>query len=283
MTIARRAGIYTSFLILFLGVLTSCSAHKKTVSNRQARKNNNVIQKANRQAIDGYIPYTVTSYIDRFKDIAIKEMNAYGIPASITLAQGLFESGNGNSDLAKIANNHFGIKCTSEWTGKSFYRDDDQQNDCFRVYDNPDDSYRDHSQFLKRKHYAFLFELDKNDYKGWAQGLKKAGYATNPKYPDLIISVIERYGLDRFDRPETDLQKIQREDRVLADINKNIGKEKEDSIIAVTNPGKVYTVSKGDTLFSISRRFAITVDDLKALNNLPDAGIKIGQKLLVVK
>lgn len=283
MTIARRAGIHTTLLLLFLGLLTSCSAHKKTISNRQARKNNNVIQKANRQAINDYTTYTVASYIDRFKDIAIKEMNAYGVPASITLAQGLFESGNGNSDLAKFANNHFGIKCTSDWYGKSFYRDDDQLNDCFRVYDNPDDSYRDHSQFLKRKHYAFLFELDKNDYKGWAYGLKKAGYATNPKYPELIISVIERYNLDQFDRPETDLQKIKREDRVLADINKNIGKEKQDSATTVADPGKLYTVTKGDTLFNISRRFAITVDDLKALNNLTDAGIKIGQKLLVVK
>ena len=280
---ARRASIYIGLILLFTGLLTSCSAHKKTVSNRQARKNNTVIQKANRKAINGYIPYTVTAYIDRFKDIAIKEMNAFGIPASITLAQGLFESGNGNSDLAKIANNHFGIKCTSDWNGKSYFRDDDQLNDCFRVYNDPDDSYRDHSQFLKRKHYAFLFELDKNDYKGWAQGLKKAGYATNPKYPDLIISVIERYNLDRFDRPESDIQKIKREDRVLAEINKNIGKEKQDTIIKGTYPGKEYIVTKGDTLFSISRRFAITLDDLKALNNLPDASIKIGQKLVVVK
>lgn len=283
MTKAGRAGTFLTLLLTTVGLLSSCSAHKSAISNRQAKKNNSGIQKANRQAIANYIPYTVAAYIERFKGIAITEMNQYGVPASITLAQGLFESGNGNSDLAKIANNHFGIKCTSDWRGQSYYRDDDQQNDCFRVYDNPDDSYRDHSQFLKRKHYAFLFELDKNDYKGWARGLKKAGYATNPKYPDLLIGIIERYHLDQFDRPESEDQKIKREDRVLAEINQNIGNEKQDSLIQTAPTGKVYTVAQGDTLFNISRRFALTVDELKALNNLPDNNIKIGQKLVVAK
>jgi hypothetical protein len=229
------------------------------------------------------VPFTVAAYIDRFKTIAIQEMNLYGIPASITLAQGLFESGNGNGDLAKIANNHFGIKCTSDWKGKSYYKDDDQVNDCFRVYDRPEDSYRDHSEFLKRKRYASLFELDKNDYQGWANGLKTAGYATNPKYPQLLIGVIEKYHLDQYDRPEGELQKIKREDRVLTQINQNIGKAIKDSLVQSTPITKLYTIKTGDTLYNVSKRFGLTVDELKTLNNMADNSIKIGQKLVIAK
>src|ERR1700754_4319782 len=151
------------FALLFITVvcLSSCSSRKKGISSSQARRNNNSIKKDNRDAAN-YQSYTSLSYIDRFKDIAIQEMDQNGIPASITLAQGLFESGSGNSELARYANNHFGIKCTSDWKGRSYYKDDDNANDCFRVYDNPEDSFRDHSAFLKRKNYARLFELDKN-------------------------------------------------------------------------------------------------------------------------
>ncbi|GAA4103259.1 glucosaminidase domain-containing protein [Mucilaginibacter panaciglaebae] len=272
--------------------LMSCSAHRRAVSkapgirlisNNEASRNNDIIKKERKDAIAAFVPYTVASYIDRFKTIAIKEMNLYGIPASITLAQGLFESGFGNGDLAKIANNHFGIKCTSDWKGRSYYRDDDQVNDCFRVYDNPEDSYRDHSEFLKRKRYAPLFELDKNDYKGWAYGLKQAGYATNPKYPDLLIGIIEKYHLDQYDRPEGQIQKIKREDRVLAQINQNIGKAVKDSLIQSTPSAKLYTIKTGDTLYNVSRRFGLTVDELKALNNMSDNIIKVGQTLIIAK
>lgn len=274
-------------IYLFIAVvcLNSCSARKKTttVSNRDAKRNNSNIQKANKDAIANYRSYNSLEYIDRFKAIAIQEMNQYGIPASITLAQGLFESGAGNSDLAKYANNHFGIKCTSDWTGKSYYKDDDNVNDCFRVYDNPEDSFRDHSAFLKRKNYAKLFELDKNDYEGWAYGLKKAGYATNPKYPQLLINIIVKYNLDQYDRPEGEIAKIKREDRVLSQINDSIGKPVQDTLSKTPPDDKIYTVKQGDTLYNISKRFGITVDDLKALNSMSDNGIKIGQKLVVVK
>jgi hypothetical protein len=280
---AFRARSSIFFFIVLLIILSSCSAHKPTVSNSQARRNNHAVEQYNRESIAGYIPFTVASYIERFKKIAVKEMDLYGIPASITLAQGLFESANGNSDLAKIANNHFGIKCTSDWTGKSYYKNDDRDNDCFRVYTNPEDSYRDHSEFLKRKRYAPLFELDKNDYRGWAYGLKQAGYATNPKYPDLLIGVIERYHLDQYDKPEGEIQKIKREDRVLAEINNNIGSEKKDAIIQNTPSEKLHTVVAGDTLYNISKRFGLSVDELKALNNMPDNSLKLGQKLVVVK
>ncbi|MCC8424549.1 glucosaminidase domain-containing protein [Mucilaginibacter sp. UR6-11] len=280
------------FLFTAAMLFASCTAHKKAVShtssvpvisNNEARRNNTIIQKERSEAIAAYVPFTVASYIERFKAIAVREMNLYGIPASITLAQGLFESGFGNGDLARIANNHFGIKCTSDWKGKSYYKDDDQVNDCFRVYDKPEDSFRDHSEFLKRKRYAPLFELDKNDYQGWANGLKQAGYATNPKYPQLLINVIEKYHLDAYDRPEGDLQKIKREDRVLAQINQNIGKAIKDSLVQNTPATKLYTIKTGDTLYNISKRFGLTVDELKALNNMADNSIKIGQTLVIAK
>jgi flagellum-specific peptidoglycan hydrolase FlgJ len=271
-------------LVVLVVMLSACSTRKKVMSGSDAaRRNNQRILKENRSAIDAYSSYSATSYIERFKGIAVQEMNKYGIPASITLAQGLFESGFGNSDLAKVANNHFGIKCTSDWTGRSYYKDDDNLNDCFRVYNNPEESYRDHSEFLKRKRYAKLFELDKNDYVGWAYGLKDAGYATNPSYPQLLISTIQKYHLDQYDRPEGEIQKIKREDRVLAQINQNIGKEVKDSLVRDTPVNKLYTVATGDTLYSISKRFGLTVDDLKAINNMPDNNIKIGQKLVIAR
>lgn len=142
-----------------------------------------------------------TEYIDQYKDDAIREMLRSGVPASITLAQGILESGDGNSPLAKYANNHFGIKCHSGWEGPSFIQDDDAKNECFRRYYSVYDSYKDHSDFLaNRSRYAFLFDLKTTDYKGWAKGLKKAGYATNPKYPDLLIRIIEENDLSQFDR-----------------------------------------------------------------------------------
>lgn len=142
-------------------------------------------------------------YIATYYQIAIEEMVIYKIPASITLAQGLFESNAGRSDLATIANNHFGIKCHKEWSGPTYIHDDETKNECFRKYDHPEESFRDHSAFLTtRDRYKPLFQLDITDYKGWAKGLKQTGYATNPKYADLLIKQIETYQLYRFDDPE---------------------------------------------------------------------------------
>lgn len=273
-----------AYCILAFILITSCAPRKSTtISNGQARRNNQNVQKANSAAIEGYTHITSLEYIDRYKDIAVKEMNLYGIPASITLAQGLFESGSGNGELARVANNHFGIKCSADWKGKSYFKDDDNKNDCFRVYDKPEDSFRDHSNFLKKKNYARLFELDKNDYRGWAVGLKQCGYATNPKYADLLIGVIQKYNLDQYDQPEGGVQKIKREDRVFTQIDQNIGKAIKDSLVAATPVDKLYQVKQGDTLYNISKRFGLTVDELKGLNNMADNGIKIGQKLVVVK
>ncbi|WP_432709330.1 glucosaminidase domain-containing protein [Pedobacter sp.] len=282
--------------LLLIVFLASCKSRQYTKNNRQ-------IEKQASKANPNYESYSTLSYIESFKGVAIEQMNSSGIPASIILAQGILESANGNSSLAKYANNHFGIKCTSEWKGKGYYKDDDAKNDCFRVYKDARESYRDHSEFLKRKRYSFLFELDKNDYKNWAYGLKQAGYATNPKYPELLINLINRYKLNQYDQPETEQEKFLREDRVFADINKNIPKEKEkfapvstptsnqiivandisDSPTDKTTSNGRYTVKKGDTLYNVAKRFNLTTDELRLLNNLPDTGIKIGQELLVVK
>ncbi len=139
-------------------------------------------------------------YIAQYKDMAIEQMQRYGIPASITLAQGLLESGAGRSELATKANNHFGIKCGGDWKGKYMLKDDDARNEKFRVYRSAEESYEDHSRFLsERERYASLFKLSIADYKGWAHGLKRAGYATNPRYAHNLIDIIERYNLDRYD------------------------------------------------------------------------------------
>lgn len=144
--------------------------------------------------------FTAEEYIGQWKEVAVRKMKEHGIPASITLAQGLLESGNGNSELARTANNHFGIKCTPDWTGGKSYHDDDRKNDCFRKYRDAADSFEDHSKFLKRQRYAALFELRPTDYKGWARGLKAAGYATDPSYPQKLITLIERYELQKLDQ-----------------------------------------------------------------------------------
>ena len=154
------------------------------------------------------IPLTLTAqritpeeYIQTYKDIAIREMKTHKIPASITLAQGLLESGAGNSTLARVAKNHFGIKCHKGWEGDTYYMDDDEKNECFRKYNEVEESFCDHSEFLcGRTRYAALFELDITDYEGWAKGLKAAGYATNPKYAQLLIDRIKLYDLTQYDQ-----------------------------------------------------------------------------------
>lgn len=140
------------------------------------------------------------TYIARYAELAREQMRLYNIPASVTLAQGLLESGAGRSILAREGNNHFGIKCHSDWEGPGMLRNDDMPNECFRVYDSAEDSFRDHSLFLRRKRYAPLFDIDPADYSGWAHGLKKCGYATDPNYANKLISIIELYALYKFDR-----------------------------------------------------------------------------------
>ena len=167
-------------------------------------------------------------YIEQYAPLAKEQERIYKIPACITLAQGILESASGTSRLAVEANNHFGIKCHNNWEGERFYKDDDQKNDCFRVYSSVEESFKDHSVFLKKKRYADLFELDINDYKGWAKGLKTAGYATNPKYPELLIELIERYELANLDNiepllanqePQTSNNEIVKQDKTSSEQN----------------------------------------------------------------
>ena len=151
-------------------------------------------------SVNSYAQSAQEIYIDTYAEIAVQEMYRSGIPASITLAQGMLESGNGRSELATKSNNHFGIKCHNGWTGGRVYHDDDAKGECFRKYDHPYQSYRDHSDFLRsRDRYKFLFDLKTTDYKGWAYGLKKAGYATDPNYPTKLIKIIEDYRLYQYD------------------------------------------------------------------------------------
>lgn len=208
----------------------------------------------------------VLKYIDDFKDIAKNNMVQYGIPASITLAQGILESGSGVGSLSQRANNHFGIKCHKEWTGPSVTHDDDAAQECFRKYEHPSESYRDHSYFLtSRSRYAGLFDLPKDDYKAWARGLKAAGYATDPKYPDKLISLIERYQLQQYDSEVLGSGKMGSTKVV-------VSRETNSSV-------QVYTVVKGDTLYGIARKFNLTVDEIKKKNNLRDTDLIIGQTL----
>src|SRR5690606_606668 len=215
------------YALLAILSLASCLSKQDVLQNPRVAKRGQPVHRPHKPQQDAKPssrdskPATSLSglaYIERYKDIAIAEMEQYGIPASIKLAQALLESGNGNSALAREANNHFGIKCTSEWQGGKTYHDDDRRNDCFRAYKLPEDSFHDHSQFLLRKRYAALEELDKDDYEGCARELKAAGYATNPRYADLLISLIERYQLYQYDRPETRDQKAHREAIVQTEI-----------------------------------------------------------------
>lgn len=211
-------------------------------------------------------------YISRYSQLAVKNMKSSGIPASITLAQGLLESGNGQSVLAKKANNHFGIKCGGNWNGKKVYMDDDAKGECFRKYRKVKHSFDDHSDFIsKRDRYAFLFELDRKDYKGWAKGLKKAGYATNPNYPELLINLIERYELDRFDS-RSKRRKVKKEEEK----ENNLAKDEGSSRFA-----KYCIVRKGDTLYSIAQRYKLSVDELKEINGISGESINKGQRLKV--
>ncbi len=223
------------------------------------------------------------AYIEQYRPVAISEMENYGIPASITLAQGLLESANGNSELAVYANNHFGIKATSDWKGKTILKDDDRIDDVFRSYQSADESFRDHSEFLLRKRYAALFDLDKDDYKGWAHGLKQAGYATNPRYAYLLIDLVERYELHQYDRSENKVEKIVREEKVFKEIEEQ--QEKEVVIAEAKPPVKmdIHTVASGDTVYNICKRYGLSAEELRTLNSLSGDRLTPGQLLLVSK
>lgn len=174
--------------LILITILYSCKTSKQITTSKQ------IATSAPRPSV------VEDKYIDTYKDIAVTEMKRTGVPASITLAQGMIESDHGRSSLARDANNHFGIKCHNDWDGAKVYHDDDSRNECFRRYARPEDSFYDHSDFLKSvPRYSFLFSLSRTDYKGWAHGLKKAGYATNPQYDNMLIRTIEEHSLHFYD------------------------------------------------------------------------------------
>ena len=268
------------FYSVFLLILVGCGAKKKLVENK---KNNGVVLlepkpeelpsvnenkhikklKNTKKTLNN----NVLKYIEDYAAIAVEEMQHHKIPASITLAQGILESGSGKSQLASKSNNHFGIKCHSGWKGERVYHDDDTRGECFRKYQYVATSYKDHSAFLsKRKRYAFLFNYDSKDYKRWARGLKKAGYATDKKYPNKLISIIETYKLNEFDKVKKKAVKI-----------KESADKTEKPAYTI---GNYYQVEKGDTLYSIAKKFETTVAILKEINGLKENIISIGQHLL---
>jgi LysM repeat protein len=204
-------------------------------------------------------------YIEKYKEDAIREMHQSGVPASITLAQGILESGDGNSPLAMYANNHFGIKCHAGWTGETMHVDDDKKNECFRKYESAYQSFKDHSEFLtSRSRYAFLFDLKITDYKGWAKGLKKAGYATNPKYANMLIMLIEKYDLNKYDNygkiPPRKLSKNKTSNK-LASI-------KTKRIVKLHNNIKYIVVKEGDSFYRIAHDFDMNLWQIYKYNDL---------------
>lgn len=271
----KRLVLFTILGIMLIG----CKAKKRTTySNRSNHKTVTVVKEESNDAYDskGLYPLpkdtgkfqkfsigSVDEYIDTFSEIAQYEMKAYGIPASITLAQGLLESGLGKGELAVKTNNHFGIKCHKGWQGDYDFHDDDEKGECFRKYNHPMYSYRDHSEFLSsRSRYAFLFDYGSTDYKRWAKGLRQAGYATDHRYPQKLIYLIEKHKLYRFDKGVR--------------LNDAIASREPKSF-----ENKVHVVQKGDTLYSLSKRYFISVDEIKRMNNMNSNNLAIGQKLMV--
>ncbi len=278
-------------IILILGscmFLISCGGNKKVISStsktyRTTRtpapkpKPTTTVTKVERTItpVEQRKPLPPVSYTDRvqqyvntFSGIAMSEMKSYGIPASITLAQGILESGAGYGDLTQRAKNHFGIKC-HDWTGDRVYHDDDRSQECFRKYTDASESFRDHSLFLKnRKRYSRLFTFNPKDYKSWARGLREAGYATDKKYPQKLIAIIEKYNLSSFDY------------EVLGIESGKVINRYENTTVRIhgTNEHN-HVVQKGDTLYSISKKYRISVEELKMFNNLAGNTIKVGQVL----
>lgn len=272
--------------IRFIGVLCLClllfnaCSVTKSVRKKQAVTTNKkvAVKKTTTTTVEAPVKETkappkrplstnekVAQYLEVFGPIAQREMETYKIPASITLAQGLLESGFGEGRLATEGNNHFGIKCHRDWNGGRIYHDDDEKGECFRVYLDAGESYRDHSLFLTgRDRYAFLFRLGKRDYKAWAKGLKKAGYATDPKYPEKLIRLIERFDLAQYDKKKANEITLQ--------------KKKTPS-----SNETIYIVQKGDTLYSIARALKVELAELKKWNKLKDNTIYLGQELLLPK
>ncbi len=241
---------------------------------------------------------TPEQYIEKYNGLAIREMKRMGVPAAITLAQGLLETENGNSDLVKKSNNHFGIKCKSSWTSEGVAHDDDAPGECFRSYKDAEASYRDHSNYLRgNDRYALLFTLDPTDYKNWAKGLRKAGYATNPKYPDILIKNIEQYNLQQYslaaagESLKVEPGKYQDDKELPASKN---GEESNPTVTIETNPradvainsinGHKYILAKkGTSLLAIATQNDIDLSKLLSYNDLDTDGILPSDQIIFLQ
>ena len=258
--------------LLLVVLIASCGGKKVAVKkpperSKELAHSERELEKSAAETMVKVEPVTPTRfnnkvevYIHKYAPIAQQEMRLYGIPASITLAQGILESNSGKSQLTSQSNNHFGIKCNG-WQGQKVYHDDDRRDECFRAYSRPHYSFRDHSLFLfQRSRYRFLFDYDMDDYRSWAKGLKKAGYATDRRYPNKLIKLIKDFNLDQYDKSVMQ------------------GNFKPKKSKKIDKPER-YTVKEGDTLYSIGKKYNVSVDELKQLNQLQSNNIEIGQKL----
>jgi len=254
-----------------------------------------------------YAQITREEYIAKYKSLAISEMKRTGIPASITMAQAILESNNGNSKLAKRAKNHFGIKCHSSWQGKTYHKTDDKRHECFRKYSSVKESYLDHSEFLLRDRYSALFKLEKTDYKGWARGLKKAGYATNNRYSSLLISIIQEnklYELDTLKKSKSTKEKKEKskienesrksnskkETKEATKVIKNKQAQTDDFIIdnkahtiKTNNRVKYIIVKKGDSFNSLNKEFDLMTWQLPKYNELKKGAILTEGQMLYLQ
>lgn len=245
------------FLIVILSLfVVSCGSKKGVIT----KKKDSIPKTVENDVNTNPEPTSTDHYISLYKDIAKEEMVKYKIPASITLAQGILESASGRGRLAVKANNHFGIKC-HDWEGAKIYHDDDAAQECFRKYDDPRSSYEDHSIFLStRKRYSKLFDYNPSNYRAWARGLRSAGYATDRRYPEKLISLIERYNLYKYDQEV--LGQAYTKSEIIEKINSHV-------------------VVKGDTLYSLSKKYNTTVEHIMTLNRLNSTDLKIGQVLIL--
>ena len=237
----------------------------------------------------------IHQYIQQYKEIAMEEMKRTGVPAAITLAQGIHETSAGQSDLVLKSNNHFGIKCKSEWKGPSVSHDDDARGECFRKYETPEESYRDHSDFLaKRPYYASLFQLDPTDYEAWAYGLKKAGYATNPKYPQILIKLIRDYNLQDYtliamgrkaDEDPNGGQWVKNKelnknsDRVVAQARKTIY---PNGVFKINNTRVVF-VPKGASFLSVASEYNVPLKRLFEFNDMNEQDVADEDMLIYIQ
>jgi len=238
-------------------------------------------------AIAAFPQQSRIDYINKYQLLAIEEMARSGIPASIKMAQACLESGNGNSELAIKSNNHFGIKCKSNWRGQKIYYDDDRKNECFRKYKSVEDSYIDHTNFLmSNERYAFLFQLSHDDYKGWARGLKRAGYATARHYDSRLIEIIEKYKLYRLDNKETYRSLTTYEQKQITNPgisnHININPFKAHNIITINGLDAVIA-RKGDTYEILSQELGINAWELYKYNDIAEGHIPRANEVIYIE